>query len=269
MILTYDEFIKKLNEKIKTDAEFYYELLNSVIDEPLRYTGIFRISNAKTKLIQNATQSREIKFGDFIEDILTIYISAMGYENQNKKFGTDEEGNALNADQLFTKADTVYLIEQKMRDDHDSTKKRGQFDNFRKKCILLSKKYPDRQLNASMWFIDKNRAKNKKYYLTRCQAENIPNCTMSVYYGDTLFNELFQRNDVWDEITSYLQKNKAERSGDLLTIPDFDTSDEILCALRRLKNEDIKKFNKLLSDKPKYVQLRQELFPNGINLSRV
>ena len=28
-------------------------------------------------------------------------------------------------------------------------------------------------------------------------------------------------------------------------------------------------FNKLLSDKPKYVQLRQELFPNGINLSRV
>lgn len=78
MILTYDEFIKKLNEKIKTDAEFYYELLNSVIDEPLRYTGIFRISNAKTKLIQNATQSREIKFGDFMEDILTIYISAMG-----------------------------------------------------------------------------------------------------------------------------------------------------------------------------------------------
>ena len=37
----------------------------------------------------------------------------------------------------------------------------------------------------------------------------------------------------------------------------------------KAENEDIKKFNKLLSDKPKYVQLRQELFPNGINLSRV
>lgn len=74
MILTYEFFVEKLNEKIKSDADFCYELLKNVIDNPHRYTGIFRLSNAKTKLIQNVTQSREIKFGDFMEDIVTIYI---------------------------------------------------------------------------------------------------------------------------------------------------------------------------------------------------
>ena len=95
MILTYEFFVEKLNEKIKSDADFCYELLKNVIDNPHRYTGIFRLSNAKTKLIQNVTQSREIKFGDFMEDIVTLYIEKMGYNNLNKRIGTDENGDAL------------------------------------------------------------------------------------------------------------------------------------------------------------------------------
>ena len=94
-----------------------------MINNPKRYTGIFRISNARTKLIQNVTQSREIKFGDFMEEIITEYISKMGYENLDKSIGNDENGNALSADQIFKENDKIYLIEQKIRDDHDSTKK--------------------------------------------------------------------------------------------------------------------------------------------------
>ena len=154
MILTYEYFVEKLNAKIKTDADFCYELLNTVIDNPHRYTGIFRLSNAKTKLVQNVTQSREIKFGDFMEEIVTTYIDKMGYENLNKSIGTDEQGNALSADQVFVRDDTVYLIEQKIRDDHDSTKKRGQYDNFRRKYRLLERLYPTKRINATMWFID-------------------------------------------------------------------------------------------------------------------
>lgn len=142
--MEYSQFIHKLEDRITTDDNFNYELLKTVIKYPKRYTGIFRLSNAKTKLIQNVTQSREIKFGDFMEDIVTDYIAIMGYTNLDKNIGNDEDGNALSADQVFKKEteNTVYLIEQKIRDDHDSTKKRGQFQNFKKKYMLLKRQFP-------------------------------------------------------------------------------------------------------------------------------
>ena len=269
MILTYEFFVEKLNEKIKSDADFCYELLKNVIDNPHRYTGIFRLSNAKTKLIQNVTQSREIKFGDFMEDIVTLYIGKMGYNNLNKRIGTDENGDALNADQVFLDGDTVFLIEQKIRDDHDSTKKRGQYANFKKKFSLLERLYPDKKINATLWFIDGSLVKNKNYYISESNKDITTNRQLNVLYGDALFSSLFNRMDVWEELTSYLQRNKMERSDEILSIPDFDTSDEMLVALRRLKTKEPGKYKKLISNKPAYVQLRAELFTNNVNLSRI
>ena len=159
MIKNYEDFADELNAKIKSDSDFYYELLITVIKNPQRYTGIFRVSNARTKLLQNVTQSREIKFGDFMEDIITWYISEMGYINLDKNISPE-----LKADQLFRKDGVIYLIEQKIRDDHDSTKKRGQYDNFSKKYSLLRKQYQDYEINAVMWFIDNGLRKNRRYY---------------------------------------------------------------------------------------------------------
>lgn len=269
MIFTYEHFIEKLNLKIKSDESFVYELLVTVVKNPNRYTGIFRLSNAKTKLIQNATQSREIKFGDFMEDIVTEYIAAMGYTNLDKNIGTDEEGNALSADQVFMKDNTVYLVEQKIRDDHDSTKKRGQFQNFKKKYLLLKNMYPGYNVNATMWFIDDSLVKNKNYYLSEAESETADNVTLNIYYGGTLFEELFNRSDVWDEICSYLARNKRERNDEILHIPDFDTSPEILAALRKLKSNKPSLYRRLISNQPAYVQLRNELFPTGTNLNNI
>ncbi len=269
MILTYEYFVEKLNAKIKTDADFCYELLNTVIDNPHRYTGIFRLSNAKTKLVQNVTQSREIKFGDFMEEIVTTYIDKMGYENLNKSIGTDEQGNALSADQVFVRDDTVYLIEQKIRDDHDSTKKRGQYDNFRRKYRRLERLYPTKRINATMWFIDDSLIKNRKYYLEEKTNEETANRKINIYYGAALFEELFHRTDVWDELVSYLRANKLQRNNEVINIPDFDTSDEMLVALRRLKYEKPGKYSKLLSNRAEYVQLREELFPESYNFKRI
>lgn len=153
-MIDYADFVSRLNAKVKSDEDFYVELLKTVIKSPHRYTGIFRLTNAKTKLIQNVTQSREIKFGDFMEEIVTEYIALMGYHNLDKNIGNDDAGNALSADQVFEKGNGTYLIEQKIRDDHDSTKKRGQFEDFWKKYTLLKSKYPHRKIIASMWFID-------------------------------------------------------------------------------------------------------------------
>lgn len=261
--MEYSQFIHKLEDRIKTNDNFNYELLRSVITNPKRYTGIFRLSNAKTKLIQNVTQSREIKFGDFMEDIVTDYIATMGYTNLNKNIGNDEDGNPLSADQVFKKEteNTVYLIEQKIRDDHDSTKKRGQFQNFKKKYMLLKRQFPNCEINATMWFIDDGLVKNKKYYISETVENCVDRITQNILYGEELFTLIFDREDVWNEICDYLKRNKQERSNDILTIPDFDTSIEMLEALIKLQTNDAKLYRKLTSDKPEYIQLRQELFP--------
>lgn len=81
--MTYTEFKQKLNSKIFSD-NLNYEILCTCLKNPERYTGLFRITNAKTKLIQNLTQSCEIKFGNFLEDIFTCLIADMGYENLEK-----------------------------------------------------------------------------------------------------------------------------------------------------------------------------------------
>ena len=267
MIFSYEYFAGRLYGKIKSDESFFYELLVTVVKNPNRYTGIFRLSNAKTKLIQNVTQSREIKFGDFMEEIVTEYIQAMGYANLNKSIGADPQGNPLSADQVFTKGNAVYLIEQKIRDDHDSTKKRGQFENFRKKYSLLKKQYPSCQLYAAMWFIDDSLVKNKGDYLSEASAEPMRDVTLSILYGGALFDQLFHRPDVWEEICGYLLRNKQERSSEMLLIPDFDTSEEMLAALKKLRAQEPALYKKLLSASPAYVQLRKELFPTGKNLS--
>lgn len=122
--MQYSNFKKMLKKEVFGE-DLNYQILKTVIENPQRYIGIFRVTSAKTKLIQNITQSCEIKFGDFIENILTEYIADMGYENLDKNLGKDEEGNELSADQVFKNGRNVVLIEQKIRDDHDSTKKRG------------------------------------------------------------------------------------------------------------------------------------------------
>ena len=86
-----------------------------------------------------------------------------------------------------------------------------------------------------------------------------------IMYGRELFTEIFDRPDVWNEICSHLTRNKLERNRERLEIPDFDTSTEILEALRRLKREKPALHEKLLYS-PEYEQLRLELFPTRKNL---
>ncbi|MEA4821090.1 MAG: hypothetical protein VB122_02470 [Erysipelotrichales bacterium] len=265
MIITYEKFMDKLNKKIKSGEDFYLELLKTVIDNPSRYCGLFRLSNAKTKLIQNVTQSKEIKFGDFMEDIATDYINLLGYKNQEKGIGCDENGDRLNADQFFIKDNIMYLVEQKIRDDHDSTKKRGQFANFDKKVRLIKKQHPGMHLVAIMWFIDDGLVKNKNYYKQEMNNSNYSDTDLFLYYGGEFFESLNGGAEVWDEMVSYLERNRMENSQDIFTIPDFDSSDEILNALLNLPRIYWKK---LLSNNTKYDLLRKELFSSGDNLEK-
>lgn len=265
MIISYEEFSNDLHKKIKSGNDFYLELLETVIDNPSRYCGLFRLSNAKTKLIQNVTQSNEIKFGDFMESIVTKYISKLGYTNLDKEAGVDEDGNRLNIDQLFKLNDTIYLVEQKIRDDHDSTKKRGQFSNFVKKVNLMRRIYPTSHIVAGMWFIDDSLVKNKNYYKAEMNACEFDNIELKLFYGDEFFNFLNNGQSAWNEIIEYLTQLRLDNNNELVYIPDFGSSDEIFEALLKLSK---KHWEKLNSNLPKYEQLRLEMFSSGENLEK-
>ncbi|EGF1229429.1 restriction endonuclease [Campylobacter jejuni] len=263
--MTYQNFKNKLDTKIFGE-DLNYEILLTVLNNLKRYIGLFRITNAKTKLIQNITQSCEIKFGDFIEEILSQYIIEMGYKALDKNIGFDEENNKLNADQVFSDEHNIYLIEQKIRDDHDSTKKRGQYANLIKKIKALKQKFSNYRIIACMWFSDDSLKKNKKFYEEQINNNTDEKVDIFIFYGKELFENLFQRIDIYNELISHLKKNKQERSKDILNVPDFDISEEIKNALLKTKKNYPKLIQKLLSDKEEFVELRKELFPTGKNL---
>ena len=265
MIITYQEFCDLTLKLAQTGQDFFELLLKKVINNPSRYCGLFRLSNAKTKLIQNVTQSREIIFGDIMEELTTQYLDRLGYQNYDKHLGVDENGDALNADQFFTDGNTLYLVEMKIRDDHDSTKKRGQFANFVKKINLIKTLYPSTHLDASMWFVDDGLKKNKRYYTNEMARSSISNCSLHLYYGDSFFNVLNGGAEAWSELTSILTDYRIENINTDVEIPDFGTSDEIYKALLSLSS---KNWNKLTSDDPQYVLLRQELFSSGDNIEK-
>ena len=188
MIISNDDFFKLLEKHIKTGDDFYLSLLENIIDNPLRYCGLFRLSNAKSKVVQNVTQSREIKFGDIFEELTSICIERLGYTNLIKKLKVNDTDEVLNLDQFFKDDDdNYYLVEMKIRDDHDSTKKRGQYQNFHKKVELVRNTFPKVHIDASMWFVDDSLVKNKKYYLCEMQNENFENTLLHLYYGSEFF----------------------------------------------------------------------------------
>ncbi len=268
MLISYEDFNNKLKTKLSDNIILYYDLLVKIINNPYRFIGNFRVTNTKTKLVQYVTQSREILFGYFMEDIIYEYLSLMGYTHMDKYIGQSSENKPLNADQLFSANDTIYLIEQKIRDDHDSSKKRGQFNNFKEKISLLTNKYPHNQIISIMWFIDDNFNKNKNFYKHEISTLTFDN--VFIKYGKELFEDTLHRIDVWDELYSHLETNYHERSHEVLQIPDLDTSNEFLEVLRKLKDNEKQLYKKLTSsNKKEYIELRSRLFPNGTNFRRI
>ena len=265
MIITYDEFCDLLVKHIQTGQDFYESLLINVIENPSRYCGLFRLSNAKMKLMQNVTQSKEIKFGDIIEELTTEYIERLGYKNFEKNLGQDENGDVLNVDQYFTDGNIVYMVEMKIRDDHDSTKKRGQYSNFQKKIRLIKRRNPSKHIDASMWFVDNGLIKNKNYYKEEMQKERFDNCTLHLYYGGEFFSSLKNGKQAWEELTYILTEYRMENAKTEVEIPDFGTSEQIFRALVDLAP---KHWNRLNEDSPQYELLRKELFSSGDNIER-
>jgi hypothetical protein len=199
-----NDIIEILNRHVFSEEKA--ALLEAMAKRPDRFVGIFRSTTPRLKLLQNVLQSREIRFGDALEEIISKLILAMGFVGLEKRFHTEDEDN-LSCDQYFCIPDQrrYYLIEQKIRDDHDSTKKRGQIENFRKKLLYLKAKHGE-SLTGIMYFIDPALRKNEGYYekaIDSLKGElGIP---IFLFYNGELFQHLQGNTQVWDLLFNSLQ----------------------------------------------------------------
>ncbi len=253
------EEIDRLYDKHMGD-EGMAATLKDMIEKPNRYVGIFRSTNIATKVIQSSSQSREIKFGYFIEELTTEYIKALGYDTSLKKYYSAEEigeigdNNGIEYDQLFSDGDTLYVVEQKVRDDHDSTKRGGQFENFVEKINFANVKFPQfKKIVAIMWFVDDSMKKNRKYYAGEIseKLEEWKGESICLVYGEDFFKMLKGGETAWKEMTDYLAERRKNDDGS--SIINFDEDKNVYEALLNLPG---KEWNKLLRNE----QLLDELF---------
>lgn len=201
--MNYEKFATFLDKRLHVDEK--KSLLQKLADAPDRFVGDFRASKPIAKLNQFVSQSREIKFGDAIEEAIGFLLQdCMESENLPKRI-LSFDGEELNLDQYFKRHDTYYFVEQKIRDDHDSTKKRGQMQNFIKKYEVLKQKHPD--IVGMMYFIDPSLNKNSRYYQAELAQLRARYGTedIHIFYGKAFF-DYFDCAPIWDDLLSWLRE---------------------------------------------------------------
>jgi len=195
-MMDYSKFCEILNKHIFKGEK--REILKKVADRPERFIGLFRPSKPGTKVLQYLLQSHEIRFGDALEELIEEILKDLGYSILPKGIA-GANGKQLNLDQFFTDGKYYYFIEQKIRDDHDSTKKRGQIANFEAKLEELFKTYKNKLIGI-MYFIDSDLAKNKNFYIRELNRLNeYYKAPLYLFYGKELF-EFLKSPEYWERL---------------------------------------------------------------------
>jgi len=218
--MNYQKFCAILNKHIFEGEK--EELLQRIAENPERFIGLFRPTKPGTKILQHLLQSHEIRMGKALEEIVEEILKSIGFKVLSKSI-VSGSGETLSLDQYFTDGKKYYFIEQKVRDDHDSTKKRGQISNFEKKLEILHKRHGS-DLVGIMYFIDPDLSKNKNYYLEELERfKKFYGIELYLFYGKELFKYL-NHPEIWDNVLSWLKQWKDS----LPKLPEinFDTNPE-------------------------------------------
>ena len=234
------------------------QLIKRLAFYPDRYVGVFRATNPKVKLIQNLLTSHEVLFGKALEVLMHEMIADWGFAYYSN-LSVKNDKTRLAFDHLFSKDNRLFMVEQKMRDDHDSTKKRGQIENFDLKIRYLLSEF-DGNLTAIMFFIDPALTKNKTFYAHRISSlTNKYGADIFLLYGKEFF-DFFGYSKTWIELTQWLSVWKNT----LPDVPEIDFDQTPRKSFEELKVIPSNIWKKLIETKPLWEDgIIRELFSNG------
>lgn len=254
--MDYKKFCSILNKHI-FDGE-KRELLKNIAEKPERFIGLFRPTKPGAKILQYILQSHEIRFGDAFEELIGEVLKESKFSILNKLL-VGEKGDLLSLDQYFESKGIYYFIEQKVRDDHDSTKKRGQISNFEIKLEILYKKHKDK-LVGIMYFIDPDLSKNKNYYLPELKRlSKFYGVKTYLFYGKELF-DYFGKTNLWKKIILWLKQWKNS----LLEIPDINFDKNSNASFEEIKELPVRYWRKILENKKLWEEgIVKTIFKNG------
>ena len=250
------------DDKSIIEKEIIRLSIMALVEKPEKIIGFLRFQSPKQKLVQFLTQSLEIKTGDMLEEFFTDLLST--------KFTAQDKyitylGKNYKCDQLFLqKNGEVLFIEQKIRDDHDTTKKTGQVDNFETKILGLASKYKV-HINAYEWFIDDNFKKHEVYYqqcIDDFNSKNASICTSYLKYGGPIINDLCGV-ETWDNFVQAYEETKVDYVSDIPSIInnydfDNDPSSVIFDYIIHKRKENMGLF---FSES--FKKVREEFFPSN------
>ena len=260
--MDYKKFCSILNKHIFEGEK--RELLKNIAERPERFIGLFRPTKPGAKILQHILQSHEIRFGDAFEELIGEILRELGFSILNKSI-VGENGDSLSLDQYYEDKGVYYFIEQKVRDDHDSTKKRGQISNFETKLETLYKKHKDK-LVGIMYFIDPDLSKNKNYYLPELKRlSEFYGVKTHLLYGKEFFDYL-GKPDLWEQILSWLKQWKDS----LPEIPEIDFDKTPEESFEEIKELPIRYWRKLLENEKLWVEgIIKAVFKNGDTLKLI
>jgi len=257
--MNYQKFCAILNKHIFEGEK--KELLRKIAEAPERFIGLFRPTKPGAKILQYLLQSHEIRMGDAFEEVIKEILKDMGFKILDETI-INESGEILFLDQYFTDGEKYYFIEQKVRDDHDSTKKRGQISNFETKLEILHKKHGS-NLIGIMYFIDPELYKNKAYYSQELKKfEKFYGVTLYLFYGKELFN-YFKKPHIWEDLLLWLKEWKNT----LPELPEinFDITPEK--NFNEIKDLELRTWRKILENDNLWEEgIMKVIFKEGITL---
>lgn len=260
--MNYNEFCAIMNKHIFEEEK--KELLRKLASNPERFVGLFRPTKPGTKVLQHLLQSHEIRFGDAMEEVISEFLKDWGFKVLPKVIIPDPSNpkNKLDIDQYFTDSRTFFFVEQKVRDDHDSTKKRGQVSNFETKLEFLYKKH-GQNLTGIMYFIDPDLVKNKNYYIEELnKMADTYGINLHLLYGKEFF-EFFSKAKAWNELLSWLTQWKES----LPELPEINFDSDPQDSFNKIKDLEISVWRKIFENEKLWEErIMLAIFKNGKTL---
>lgn len=168
----------------------------------------------------------------------------------------------MELDQIFSNENTIYFIEQKVRDDHDSSKKRGQINNFEKKISAILQKFKGKKVIGFFYFIDISFTKNKRFYTAEIEKLSRDyGLMLHLSYGENLFDKL-NKVEIWSEIINYLTKWK----NNIPELPEINFDKDPKGSFEEIKYLELSIYRKLFNNQ-NLDELLYVLFPEKLTLN--
>ena len=241
--MNYKKFCTILNKHLFKQEK--KALLRKLAEKPERFIGLFRPTKPGAKVLQYLLQSHEIRFGDAMEELIQELLKDWGFKILPKRIIPDPSNpkKNLDIDQYFANTNNFFFIEQKVRDDHDSTKKRGQINNFEAKLEYLYNKHGNKLIGI-MYFIDPELKKNENFYAKELkEMEDDYGVKLHLLYGEELF-DFFGHNKMWNNLLKWLKKWKES----LPELPEINFDKEPKKSFNEIKDLELRFWRRITKD---------------------